>query len=575
MGPTVARLVGGRLAERLAAVDGRALHRGGAVAVALLAPPFVIFVHPTLELVRRNGEYFTVGYVAGWQLYLAAFELLLAGVVLWHLRDSPAFRVVLGVYLLSGVGWFAYTMAARAVEPRWSLLALLAVILVIGGIRLRNRLEDAVQTLGLVGAILVVGLGSSSLFAGGTLESAAVASDQQRAGDVAATPEGEPRDRSRLPNVYHLVLDEFQTEMFASVLTKEAERDLDGFLWFPEASTPFGRTEMALASEFAARSYGYGEPLSDYITRAYTAEGSLLGILEDAGYATTGWVPSLRVFGGSSPFDVTHLHRDVAGDAVAHDEQAELVRSTWVYTRLPRTLSKHLIPPYQFAPLEGDVLLPDDAPPVSAMSFRAFLDSEGHDAPARGRYVLTHLILPHFPHVLDANCAYLEGTRTNARKQSRCALRLMGEFVDRLQSLDRYDGSMIIIQSDHGAGFDLRNGKLERVPMEFYSERWSRSRSRPLLLIKPPGSTHEGIRVSPLPATLEDVAPTVVDALGLAWVPPQGRVSLLADRFPERARRYYHFYDKDPDDFIRGALKRFVITTDGIAFDRSIPVPDG
>lgn len=65
--------------------------------------------------------------------------------------------------------------------------------------------------------------------------------------------------------------------------------------------------------------------------------------------------------------------------------------------------------------------------------------------------------------------------------------------------------------------------------------------------MKPPGATRgDGLTVSPARATLEDVLPTVADALGWDHELADGRASLLSERFPDRVRRYYHFYDKDP-----------------------------
>lgn len=92
--------------------------------------------------------------------------------------------------------------------------------------------------------------------------------------------------------------------------------------------------------------------------------------------------------------------------------------------------------------------------------------------------------------------------------------------------------------------------------------------------MKPPGATRgDGLTVSPARATLEDVLPTVADALGWDHELADGRASLLSERFPDRVRRYYHFYDKDPAAIIEGDLQRFVIEGKGIEFDKAISVP--
>lgn len=552
-------------------MSGRRLVNGALTAFALIAPPFIIFVHPTLEIVRRNTHYFPAGYGVGWPMYLAGLLLLLVGTALWSLRRFLVARVLLGVYLLSGVGWFAYTMARELLEPRWLLLLVLVTVLLIGAVLIRGRVEQTANSLGLAGAILVLGLASSFWLTdagaeNGNGQPGAGAGNGDAFGDEVST------EASELPNVYHLILDEFQTEMFEIHLTAETSEVLEGFVFFPEASTPYGRTRMALASMFAPRSYAYDQPLADYIGYAFTDERSLLGLLNGAGYKTTGWLHELRYLGGAETFDEIHLHRDVAEQSVLADQQATLVRSVWLYNNLPRTVSSQMIPDHHFDQLTVGALLPDDAPSLSVASFRQLLRFEPRLGD-HGRYVLAHLILPHFPYVLDANCE-IAAARGSAEQQAGCTMLLIEEFLTLLKELGRYDDSMIIIQADHGARFELRDGQLVNVEdVGYYSETWSRARSRPLLLVKPPDAAEQALATSPVPATLEDVLPTIADALGWEHEPKDGRASLLSDDFPERPLRPYHFYDTAGERVAAGDLHRFLITGDEIEFDRAVPVP--
>lgn len=260
--------------------------------------------------------------------------------------------------------------------------------------------------------------------------------------------------------------------MFEAALTEDRRRALDGFVHFPEASTPYGRTEMALASMFAPRSYAYEQPLSDYVERAFVDERGLLGLLRADGYHTTGWLHGVDFFGGSSPFDQTYLHREVAGAVSVAGERSTLVRSIWLHTHLPRRVATPLMPDRHLRQLAGNALLPDEAPPQSVGSFWELIDAETRRS-GHGRYVLAHFILPHFPYVLNDDCEVV-AAGTTPRGQASCALRLVEVFVGLLQELGRYDDSLIIVQSDHGARYELRDGELVDVEDQgSYSDEWS------------------------------------------------------------------------------------------------------
>ena len=73
---------------------------------------------------------------------------------------------------------------------------------------------------------------------------------------------------SSLPNVYHIVFDEFQTEMFETTLDSELKGALAGFIFFHDARTEWGRTQMSMASIFAPTSYDYETNPLDFVDSA-------------------------------------------------------------------------------------------------------------------------------------------------------------------------------------------------------------------------------------------------------------------------------------------------------------------
>ena len=78
--------------------------------------------------------------------------------------------------------------------------------------------------------------------------------------------------------------------------------------------------------------------------------------------------------------------------------------------------------------------------------------SAGGDAPV---YALLHVIAPHPPIVVDADCRYLGRnppafSTDSFDAQARCALSGVQDLLDRLRALDLYDRAAIVVTSDHG-----------------------------------------------------------------------------------------------------------------------------
>jgi hypothetical protein len=323
-------------------------------------------------------------------------------------------------YLLSGPLWIVYSALVELIG-RGAFLGFIAAA-VIGGAyvaRARKVAEPLVTAL----SVFALAIMAMAVFDALPLRHAdAVVDDTARRGfEPQARVAGGSPDAG-LPDIYHIVFDEFQTDMFGAVLDENVKNELRGVTWFPNASTPFGRTEMALASLFSGAPYDYREPPLDYIKDAFTSEQSLLTRLESLGYETIGLLHVVYPRNAPSPFEVTYFHKDFAKSATA-DEQRDLFVSLWLYAYLPESLTRHLLPEHHFDQLTSQTLLPNDAPFISLLSFRRFLEWESETTRQGGRYIFVHLILPHFPNVLAADCSYRPGRkpRSSIRHPAPCA----------------------------------------------------------------------------------------------------------------------------------------------------------
>jgi hypothetical protein len=534
--------------------------------VLAAAAPVVILVLPALVLIERNRQYFVSNYVEGWLLYRAALIMFAFGlVVLMFSRQVRWLRAIAYFYALLAPAWFVHTLLKDLLGQSLILTiaaAAFAAIWLVG-----QDLPRTMQRLTLISGIVLL---SILLPAAGTLtDLMAKEGGSQPSSSTPATTGGS----ADLPNVYHLILDEFQIEMFEQVLDDDLRRDLQGFTYFPEVTTVFGRTETSIASTFSAATYDYDIPLARYVDEAFDVRDSPLATLKEQGYSLTGYVLPGSVF-GRRLFDEVYVHRRLAREGVLPGDQ-DLVASLWAYANLPAFVAQRVIPPERYRQLRDNTALPPNAPSNSAIGFRRFVLTE-QDASRAGRYTIVHALVPHYPYVLTRDCQYREGEVTGPVAQTRCTMKLVREFITTLKDLGRFDDATIVIHGDHGARFELSDGRLQESGTDDpFRETYSRWRARPLVLFKPADARNERLKVSPVEGTLNDILPTVFDDIGLHYTFDADRAPLTSPDHP-RGTRYYHFYAKAqerPRHLIEGPLFRYRIEHDRLRLVDLIQLP--
>ena len=347
------------------------------------------------------------------------------------------------------------------------------------------------------------------------------------------------------PNIYHFILDEYQSDMFDLTLSGSSADDLSGFYYFKNTTTLFGRTEMSLASTFLGHSYDFIEDPIDYQSRAFSSEDSLFYWVRNSGYKISAYIHPVFSFELKN-FDNIQYHENLPSEYNPIFES--YFNKLWAYSITPDFISKRLMSPDEYLKLESQNLLTAAAPIKSLRTMQDIIENE-KNLSAEGRYTFVHLILPHFPYVLNADCSFsIEGETSSPLAQARCANKLMREFIGKLKQQDRFDSSMIIIHSDHGARFVLEDGMLKDVEHEgLYSERWSLARARSLLLIKPPGrGADTPLITSDADVSLIDIAPSILESMNIDnSMRMDGRNIVSPPLFKNREERDYYFYDKE------------------------------
>jgi hypothetical protein len=194
----------------------------------------------------------------------------------------------------------------------------------------------------------------------------------------------------------------------------------------------------------------------------------------------------------------------------------------WAYGTLPRAVGERLAAGRflgfgaRFFPMASMERLSTYAQPVlSQLSMESLVELEPR-LPARGRYTLVHLLLPHNPYLLRTDCSRGSASQpTDLAQQTECALLLLQRFLETLRRLGRLEDSVVLVHGDHGSGEVIRDGHL--VPEK---AAWLRT----VILVKPAGAGGP-MRDAAEAARLVDIAPSLLALLGIEREAPfDGRV---------------------------------------------------
>jgi hypothetical protein len=349
-------------------------------------------------------------------------------------------------------------------------------------------------------------------------------------------------DLSTKQNVFHFVLDGFQSDAFDDIVRAERadiDRQYDGFTFFKNHTGAFPTTIVSIPAMLTGSVYRNQEPMQGYIAKQFE-RASIFSALRGQGYQVDA-VSGLHY----DQQNTTHYYR-LPTPYVTYDayvrfagwQLADLalfrhtphVLKPWVYNnqswRLQATLGRS-------AETSGRGYIP-----VSGEAFLADYAARMRVADERPTYKYLHVGIPHWPVSVDADCKYLGPQslrRANYTAQARCGIRRVGAILDRLRELGLYDSSLVVISSDHGValppeGFtgerDVFGGSLAEVSGSALA----------LLIVKPPHARGP-VRVSEAPSAISDIPATIVDTLGLSN-PFPGTSAMKLDDHASRPRQF-------------------------------------
>lgn len=339
-------------------------------------------------------------------------------------------------------------------------------------------------------------------------------------------------------NVVHLVLDNFQTDIFEELVAEAGlEETFDGFILFREnaAVTPY--TTLAIPSILSGRVYDGTEPSSTFFRRG--VEDGLPSYLHKEGYTV-----NLSTMRSLDESDHDHMYRvpsiyNATVDEIIRNNSDQLLDIT-LFRHVPH-LARNWI--YNENNWRIQSLFADSEEQVKSFAHKTFFRdyTQRIEAESEGRaYHFLHLWPPHPPYVTTENGDYageaLLNTRENYKNEARGIVVHVIDFLAELKNLGIYDDTLIVLHSDHGGAFEP-----EFTP----------TRTLALNAVKPRGSRGP-LRVSNAQVSVSDVAATILEQEGLEIDWP-GRSVFEVDENEQRQRRLV-FYHGERDEYLKPVL---------------------
>ena len=474
--------------------------------------------------------------------YVAA--LCAFGVLLWVQGNL----LVADYGLLDGAGLDLASHAWRAPAE---------VGLWIGGIALAAVFAGAVTRAAPLASALLMALQAAVLLLPAIAPAADLASAPRsaRAADTGwQLPPERIYELSRTRNLIHIVLDMFPSHVFAEIAAADRpafDRDWSGFTFFSDHLGAFRTTRASMPAMLAGVVYRNELPFDEF--RARRANVSFLHALGQQGYQLR-WVTPLGGYGPAPSLpgvDASTYYR-IPSPYGSHRNylavSAAQLLDLSLFRHAPHDLKANVYNEQQWLlqPRVAARMEVEAATERAAGDIRFLREFAGRITPAGDDpvYALLHVIAPHPPIVVDADCRYL-GKRLPVSTdsfdaQARCALSGVQALLDSLRALDLYDRSAIVVTSDHGLAamtpddhplYGMRSpaGPLDRIATD----------ATPLLAIKPVGARGP-LRTSDAPTAITDLPATLLDLAELPNTLRRGASVLTLDPATPRERTYAH-----------------------------------
>jgi len=521
------------------------------VILALGLTPLLLFWVPITEIFIANPKVITPTLSAVQPFLIASVLVIALGGLLYFLASKPNLKSCLWSYYLVGFSFYLFYHFRKFLPEfgtnGWAAAGLLTGTFLVAyllSVRLERHQPVKLFAGTSLAVIAILAINSYLLSTSDPRKDIRILSARVNA-------------MGKRPNIYHLVLDGFQTDLFKAYLNERSRAYLGGFIFFENNLSQFNSTVASVLNYMGSTAYDVEADFRERKIPIFSKGIMLPERLKNGGYSTLALHPfkpsESKDLAFHSIFDDTTNIIDFA-NLKLHTDASKLLLNLWAFARLPPSLFRNFVSTDTFETYSGTTTLTAISPISSSVAFEKFLDLE-KDLSRNNRYTYIHLLLPHPPSVMDADCNHRYShekrhlgkritvvKRTRFAEQIKCSLNLMERFINRLKELNRFEDSLILIHADHGLSSKSLRSVLTFTEAELNENEKlfsAKLNARALLLFKPPRrSAKQPLKTSPLPTLLSDIPKNVTQSVDLKeQAPERGKLWSHWREFPPKPRK--------------------------------------
>jgi hypothetical protein len=442
--------------------------------------PICLVLSPYLFIIRRNIEQFALTATLVFTVaatYLIFNLIVLAGFFINKKATLKFFFAYIIFFLLMNVAPFVVSVPSLWLDMGMHLVFVGIAIMVAYKLDIEKILFIfALSTLLLSVDITLNSVKITNLYRDEILRANLSEVRTLDKADIENISISEPAQRAG--NVYHIVLDGFQSSAFEDALNLYEQKLPEEFISIEDFHSSYTVTSYSLSNILHGEYHTPETDLYDWQYNSFQKEGLYYDLAQRG--VKTHLYPYYAYF-CSENAENCHIANPYVDDFVKEQSVFQVV-DLWFKYFIPSFLDKILCEncrfdqddqartDFGFSITDELGLKSPDFVPVNLMPYYSvksvdrFIEHE-KQRPRSGQYVFMHLELPHPPYIYDQNCQSTNPIRDfrylNAEHsyydlyvmQSSCALKLLNNMVAAIKDAGGYEESLIIVHSDHGFKF--------------------------------------------------------------------------------------------------------------------------
>jgi len=360
-------------------------------------------------------------------------------------------------------------------------------------------------------------------------------------------------------NTLVFVFDTSESSVFEDVLTRfpDVREALSGFTYYRNTTGMYSRTYPALIYMLTEEKCYYDKPHDEYTAEAY-GKGGMLEDLKDAGVDSQVFTPGMNLLSDTAGPYISNLMLK-RFDSLGQVSVPELLRGML-------NISAYKVAPYRLKyELEYDLdkinqrVVKHEWEPFQHYDYEYYHELVDSDLTVNetydGAFRFYHLFGSHHDMYWDENMWLYDVD--NPVQPLRGSLKIIEEFVRKLEEKGILDETTIIVTADHGEWAGTWSTEISDV---------LRNPPNPIMLVKYADSDmSKPLAISQAPISHADLFATVVEGCGLD-PSAYGRTIREIPENEERERRYY-FTAYSAETGGELVLKEYLIDGDANTFD--------